>query len=141
MIISIIFPRIFNTFSQGISFNAFIIGIGGYERCIWAHFLAKRFSPNVMKDIWTAMGTLTFPAGTDVFLISTDLALPTYGSNLQEAFAEFTKWNYFTADRANTQAYYPEGDRYPRFPPFGRNHFNLRPTPSVAMFSSFIVHG
>jgi hypothetical protein len=95
-------------FWQGWSFNSG--NYRGYERCIWAHFLAKRYGMDIMKDVWTRMRT-------QPFLESTDAALVNIGSNLQAAFAEFTYWNYFTADRANTVKYYSEGNHYPRFLP------------------------
>ena len=108
-------PTYFRQFSDGRSFNS--NSYGGYERCIWAHFLAKRFGRDIMRDVWTAMQN-------KLFLESTDDALMNRGSNLQEAFAEFTYWNYFTADRANTEKYYPEGDHYPRFRPLETAAFN-----------------
>ncbi len=101
-------------FWQGWAFNN--SSYGGYERCIWAHYLAKRFSPSIMRDIWTRMRT-------QPFLESTDAALDSLGSNLQTAFAEFTYWNYFTADRADTVKYYPEGNHYPRFQPLQQQSF------------------
>jgi hypothetical protein len=63
---------------------------------------------DIMRDVWTNMRI-------EPFLESTDAALNAVGSNLQNAFAEFTNWNYYTADRANPVKYYPEGNYYPRF--------------------------
>jgi hypothetical protein len=107
----------FNFFSDGLSFNYYDLDHGGYERCIWAHYLAKRFSPSIMRDVWTRMRT-------QPFLESTDAALVSIGSNLQTAFAEFTYWNYYTADRADTVKYYSEGNHYPRFQPLQKTAFN-----------------
>jgi hypothetical protein len=107
----------FNFFSDGLSFNYYDLDHGGYERCIWAHYLAKRFSPSIMRDVWTRMRT-------QPFLESTDAALVSIGSNLQTAFAEFTYWNYYTADRADTVKYYSEGNHYPRFRPLQKTAFN-----------------
>jgi hypothetical protein len=101
-------------FWQGLSFNS--NDFGGYERSIFAHFLAKKFGANIMKDIWTGMRTLPF-------LESTDAVLVNRGSNLRFAFAEFTKWNYYTADRADTMNFYPEGIHYPRFRPLQMTAF------------------
>lgn len=95
-------------FWQGWSFNSY--NYGGYERSVWAHYIAKRFGPSIMLHVWTGMRT-------EPFLKSTDSVLTGDGSNLQAAFAEFTAWNYYTADRADTQKYYPEGNHYPRFQP------------------------
>jgi uncharacterized protein YegP (UPF0339 family) len=108
----------FNYFSRGISFNA--PDHGGYERCIWAHYLAKRFGPSIMLNVWDGMKTLPF-------LESTNTALVNRGSNLQTAFSEFTYWNYFTADRADTVRYYPEGNHYPRFQPLQQKSYQNMP--------------
>ncbi|MGA3287573.1 MAG: MXAN_6640 family putative metalloprotease [Bacteroidota bacterium] len=112
-------PNYFNLFSVGLSFNyyrSFDFRYDGYERCIWAHYLAKRFSLSIMRDVWTRMRTQTF-------LESTDATLVNIGSNLQTAFAEFTYWNYFTANRADTMKYYSEGNHYPRFEPLQQRSF------------------
>ena len=101
-------------FWQGLSFNS--NDFGGYERSIFAHYLAKKFGADIMKDIWTGMRTLPF-------LESTNAVLVNRGSNLHIIFAEFTKWNYFTADRADTVNFYPEGNHYPRFQPLQKMAF------------------
>ena len=101
-------------FWQGLSFNSNVFG--GYERSIFAHYLAKIFGADIMKDIWTEMRT--FP-----FLESTDAALMNRGSNLHSSFAKFTKWNYYTADRADTVNFYTEGNHYPRFQPLQKIAF------------------
>jgi hypothetical protein len=106
----------FNYFSDGLSFNYYDRDHGGYERCIFAHCLAKIFGADIVKDIWTGMRT-------QPFLESTDAALMNRGSNLQSAFAEFTKWDYYTSDRADTVNYYPEGMHYPRFKPLQKTAF------------------
>jgi hypothetical protein len=105
----------FTRFYTGISFNT--SSFNGYERVVWPLFLAKRFSPDIMRDIWTRMRT-------QPFLESTDAALVNAGSNLQTAFAEFTYWNYYTADRADTVKYYSEGNRYPRFLPLQKKEYS-----------------
>ncbi len=107
-------PDYFIGFSYGLSFNS--EGDGGYERCIFAHCIAKIYGTDIMKDIWTQMRTLPF-------LESADAALSNRGSNLQSTFAEFTKWNYYTADRADTVNFYPEGNHYPRFQPLQKTAF------------------
>jgi hypothetical protein len=107
-------PDYFVGFHDGLSFNS--INYGGYERCILAHFLAKRYGIDIMKDVWTAMRT-------QPFLESLNAVLVGKGSSLQAAFGEFTYWNYFTADRADTVKYYPEGNHYPRFQPLQQQSF------------------
>ena len=82
----------------------------GYERSIFAHFLAKRFGMDVMRGVWS--GIRNAPV-----LQSIDGVLEQHGSGLASEFALFSYWNYFTADRADTIRFYPEGHRYPRYVP------------------------
>ncbi len=102
-------------FHGGLAFNSG--AYGGYERSIWAHFLAKRFGSNIMRDVWAEMRT-------EAFLQSTDAVLTARGTSLQSEFALFTYWNYFTGDRADTVKYYPEGNYYPRFQPYYTTPFS-----------------
>lgn len=82
----------------------------GYERSIWGHYLAKRFGRAMMKEIWTGIRTeRCLPSMRDVFA--------RHGTDWSAEFSLFTYWNYFTADRADTVHYYPEGNHYPRFDP------------------------
>ncbi len=105
----------FAGFHGGLAFNS--SAYGGYERSIWAHFLAKRFGPDIMRDVWSEMRT-------EAFLQSTDAVLTAQGTSLQSEFALFTYWNYFTGDRADTAKYYPEGNHYPRFQPYYTTPFS-----------------
>jgi hypothetical protein len=58
-------------------------------------------------------------------LESTNTVLVSQGSNLQTAFSEFTYWNYYTADRADTVKYYSEGNHYPRFQPLKKKGYTI----------------
>ena len=87
---------------------------GGYyigsERGIWGQYIAKRFGRDMMRKIWELM----IKEGT---MQAINDALMTNGSDLKTEYALFSYWNYYTADRANTLLYYPEGKNYPRFTP------------------------
>ena len=89
----------FTTFDPG--------GVIQYGRCLWGHFVAKRFGRGSMRRAWESIRTMPpLPA--------MDNALQTYyQSNFREAFAEWTKWNYFTGAR-DSSAFYPEGGYYPQ---------------------------
>ncbi len=89
----------------------------GYERSVWAHFLSKRFGIDVMKMIWNGMKTAPF-------LKSIARVLSDRGSDLATEFATFAYWNFFTADRADTVRFYPEGKNYPRFLPNATATYN-----------------
>jgi hypothetical protein len=82
----------------------------GYERSIWAHFLAKRFGREIVREIWTGIRA-------EPFLQSAQAVFAQHGTDWNTEFATFTYWNYFTADRADAVHYYPEGSHYPRFLP------------------------
>jgi hypothetical protein len=103
-------------FWQGLPFYD-VNHYGGYERCIWNHYLAKRFSPTIIREIWEEMRTQSF-------LPSAEIVLSNWGSSLSSAFAEFTYWNYFTKNRANPEKYYPEGENYPIFQPLQQISFS-----------------
>ncbi len=80
-----------------------------YSRAVWPHYLAKRFGTEVMRGIWDEIRNARPLEAMDVALQN-----PVYGSTLRNAFVEWSIWNYFTADRADSVSYYPEGRFYPR---------------------------
>ncbi len=107
-------PKYFHFFRDGqdrsYQFTRFDGTYRGYERAIWAHYLAKRFGRDIVRQIWTAMKQATaLPATTAV--------LQQLGTNLEQEFAQFGVWNYFTADRADPKRFYDEGKDYPRYKP------------------------
>jgi len=112
----------FEQFSDGRSFNS-NPNVGGYERCIWAHFMAKQFGPTMMRKVWEGMRNTIPLQNEDVFLKNNAAVLADFGTTPQTAFMEFTKWNYYTADRADTVKYYSEGKYYPRFLPLQKIDF------------------
>ncbi|MEX0601828.1 MAG: hypothetical protein WD295_00715, partial [Bacteroidota bacterium] len=79
----------------------------GYERSIFAHYLARRYGRDVLRDIWTGMRV-------QPMLRSVSEALYPRGSDMATAFHEFSGWTFFTADRSDTVRYFPEGHLYPR---------------------------
>jgi len=103
--------RYFQNYRDGLNrsfpFTKFDPSFAGYERSIWAHFLTKRFGRNVMRAIWEKEQSQPLFQGMRS-------ALESYGTNLEAEYALFTYWNFFTADRADTVRFYPEGKSYPR---------------------------
>ena len=89
----------------------------GYERSIFAHFLAKRYSRGVIREIWDGMKT-------EPFLRSVATVLRRHGSTLEAEYAQFSTWNFFTADRADTVRFYDEGKYYPRYVVNASSNFN-----------------
>lgn len=101
-------PKYFNNFG-GRSLNE--TTYDGYERVVWAIFLAKSFGKEIMPRIWAAMRQTPFlPSNGSV--LQQD-----YNVTLEEAFATFTFWNYYTGYRADTVRYYSQGNEFPLFQP------------------------
>ncbi len=82
----------------------------GSERGIWGQYLTARFGRDAMRDIWERQGS-------EPVISSINDALIARGSNFAAEFTLFSFWNYFTADRADTVHYYPQGRHFPRFAP------------------------
>jgi hypothetical protein len=80
-----------------------------YAACVWAFYLSEKFGLNTVRDIWTMCADVQ----GDNVLSATDDALLLKGSSLDQAFREFSVWNYFTNFRADTSNYYSEGNLYP----------------------------
>jgi hypothetical protein len=76
-----------------------------YAGCVWPIYLSERFGTDIIKDIWTRCGQ----SAGDNALLATDQALATRGYSFNQAFQEFTIWNYFTSSRADTINFYSEG--------------------------------
>jgi hypothetical protein len=77
-----------------------------YSRGIWCHFVARKFGEAVIKRSWEEI-VHRRP------LEAIDAALREAGSSLALALTEWTRWNYYTAWRADTLSSYPEGRSYP----------------------------
>ena len=87
----------------------------GSERGIWGQFIAKRWGRDMMRKIWE------FEIKEEIMPAIND-ALAADGSDMNTEYSLFSYWNYFTADRADTVLYYPEGKNYPRFTPNSLTH-------------------
>jgi len=79
----------------------------GYERSVYLHYLASRYGRDMVRTIWSEMARQPFKE-------SLDLVLGRFGTRFGEDFSQFSFWNYYTADRASRDRYYPEGHLYPR---------------------------
>lgn len=107
-------PKYFRYFrdaqNRSLSFTKFDETYRGYERAVWAHFLSKRFGRDVLRQIWNGMKQ-------SPVLTSTSVVLQQNGTSINQEFAQFSIWNYFTADRADPHRFYDEGQFYPRYEP------------------------
>jgi len=96
-------PAFFN--SPHVPFNT-TDGRREYGMAVWNHFVAKRLGPEAIRDSWLNMRTTH-----GMFAIRQ--ALLARGITFEDALAEFAIWNMFTASRADTVTFYPEGKHYP----------------------------
>jgi len=87
-----------------------------YSSCVWPIYLSEKFGRDIIRDIWEKCAEVP---GNNVIdppspdgKSATDKALEARGSNFEDAFREFTVWNYFTANRAIPQLFYSEGDQF-----------------------------
>jgi hypothetical protein len=79
-----------------------------YSRGIWGHFVAKRFGLGAMRAMWEEIRNVPPLRAMDNVLHQEQ-----YSSSFKEAFAEWTRWNFFVGLHADTNLYYPEGEYYP----------------------------
>ncbi len=105
-------PRYFRQFvgsaSRSIPFLTYDMWLyPGYERAVFLHYLARRHGNEVIREVWKGIAHAPFK-------ISVDQVLKQAGTRFEAEFANFSYWNFYTADRANRDRYYPEGHLYPR---------------------------
>lgn len=81
----------------------------GYERAIWGHFLIKRYGPGIMKQIWEEMKTKR-PVS------ASQSALNAFSTSVEREFNEFSIWNFYTGQFADSARYFPDAKL---FPPLG----------------------
>jgi hypothetical protein len=87
-----------------------------YGSCVWPIFLSERFDTIIIREIWEScaevVGNNVIDPPSPGAMSATEKALQARGSNFEDAFREFTIWNYFTADRAKTDFFYSEGNLF-----------------------------
>lgn len=85
-------------------------GLHPYSACVWPIFLGERFNDiNIVKNIWSVCAQVP---GDNVLSATEQILKDLYSSSLNDAFREFSVWNYFTADRAIDTLYYSEGSLF-----------------------------
>lgn len=100
------------------------MGSGGavsyaYATAVFFEFLSERFDPGIIRELWE--GSELPPIGdAPLFLDVADaLLMRKYQTTLEAAFAEFTRWNLLTGERADSRLGYKRAAEYPsiRFEP------------------------
>ncbi|MFH1502543.1 MAG: MXAN_6640 family putative metalloprotease [Candidatus Eisenbacteria bacterium] len=83
-----------------------VSGLRIYGTCVWNFYMAENFGPDVVADNWYACeGGLSTMEHIDV-------SLGIHGSSIEEAFAGFAVWNFFTGSR-DDGSHYNEGSLWP----------------------------
>jgi len=81
-----------------------------YASCVWPMFITEKYDDaGVVREIWERCGDIE---GYNV-LPATNAALISRGSNLDDAFLEFSIWNFHTGAFADTAHYFSEGNMFP----------------------------
>jgi hypothetical protein len=82
-----------------------------YGSCVWAFFLQERFKDTgIIKKIWERCAQIP---GDNVIDATDEVLMDTaYKSSLEDAFREFTFWNWFIGDRAMPDKFYSEGNSF-----------------------------
>jgi len=81
-----------------------------YGAAVFPIYLGERFGPGAIRDIWVGCGQQAGPN----WITATDNAIKSNSNNtmdLQDAFQEFTLWNFFIGNR-NRTGYYPDGAQF-----------------------------
>lgn len=90
-----------------------------YGTAVFFEFLSERFAPKLIRTLWE--GLLLSPTGeAPLFLdVLDEVFRRDYGTNLEAAFSEFTRWNLLTSERASVGTGYLRAKEYPsvRFEP------------------------
>jgi hypothetical protein len=105
-----------------------------YGSCVWPMYLQERFDTTIIKHIWEECGrvpgnnAISYSGGES----ATDKALKARQATFEEAFREFTVWNYFTGSRAQTQVFYSERNLFPEINVEHSHYFQISDTVNSA---------
>jgi len=76
-----------------------------YSTFIFPSYINEKFGINSIRNVWEYLRWYDPLASIDSVLLP-------YGWSMQTVFPEFTSWNYFTGNRADT-VYHDDGEFYP----------------------------
>ncbi len=103
-------------------------GLRIYGSTVWNMFLSQRFDDAIIPAIWYQCENTLTP------MKNIDIVLNGYGSNIEDAFGEFARWNYFTGSRDDGN-HYEEGSTWPQAAT--TRIFNLYPVVDGEPYSSY----
>lgn len=85
-----------------------------YGSSLFFQFLSERYDRDVILELWEALREDAAGATKSSWVSALDRTLRgAYASSLQDAFAEFTRWNLYTASRTDPSVAYARGAGYP----------------------------
>jgi hypothetical protein len=86
-----------------------------YGSSLFFQFLAERYDRAVVRKLWEALRDDVGAEGPDASWVRALDALlkEAYDSSIADAFADFSRWNLFTAGRADPERAYDNGRMYP----------------------------
>lgn len=91
---------------NGVSFLIPNVAKHLYGDCIFGFYIAENFGRNAIRDIWLQMPDKTA-------LTAINQLFTRRGSNFENQFIKFVKWNFFTGSRALPEFSYDNGENYP----------------------------
>lgn len=77
----------------------------GYERAIFGMFLMKKFGIQAMREVWNAIA-LERP------VTAVQTALNKFSTTVTREFVDFTLWNFYTGERADSNKNYFDDAKY-----------------------------
>ena len=83
-------------------------GLWPYGAAVWNHMIEKKYGRDAIKKSWEYMPSRNAITSIDGAIKSIS------SSNLSKTFSEFAVWDYYTAGRADSIAYFPEALHYPK---------------------------
>jgi hypothetical protein len=81
-----------------------------YASCVWAFFLQENYGMEIIKKIWERCAEV--PGDNVLEAIQQILQQSPYYTSFEDAFREFTVWNFFIGDKAIPEAFYSEADLF-----------------------------
>jgi hypothetical protein len=86
-----------------------------YGSSLFFQFLGERFGREIIRELWETLRDHAQTDGPDATWVpALDAALKAkHDSSIADAFAEFSRWNLYTATRADPEKAYASGRNYP----------------------------
>lgn len=106
-------------------------GEGGYEDCLFSHYLSLTYGPQIIVDLWD----LRAAAPTDTMTQSFADAMALHSTSWEEAYPRHLEWCWFTGLRATPSFGFPDA------PGFWTMEFVESPTAMYPFATSSTVDG